>query len=242
MNLIIDIGNTQAKVAVFEGNKMVFRIQTDAENIFKKIEEIQKKYENIEKAIVSSVGKLDKNSFETLKKDFQLLFLDHNTVLPFKNLYSTPKTLGIDRIALVCSCVEKYANKNVLIIDAGTCITYDFITGDNEYYGGAISPGLRMRYKALHNQTAKLPLLSSKVPDGLIGNSTEQGIHSGVFNGVVFEIEGAIQTYRKKYGDLTVILTGGDTKMLSKQLKSSIFANSNHLLEGLNFILQFNTN
>ncbi|MBQ0767987.1 MAG: type III pantothenate kinase [Bizionia sp.] len=242
MNLIIDIGNTQAKLAVFEGNKMLFRIQVDAENIFKKIKEIQENYQNIQKAIVSSVGKLDKNSFETLKKDFQLLILDHETPLPFKNLYSTPKTLGIDRIALVCASVEKYSNKNVLIIDAGTCITYDFITVDNHYLGGAISPGLRMRYKALHNQTAKLPLLTSKEPEALIGDSTESAMHSGVFNGVVFEIDGNIEAYRKKNNDLTVILTGGDAKMLSKQLKSSIFANSNFLLEGLNFILQFNTN
>lgn len=242
MNLIIDIGNTQAKLAVFEDDKIVFRIQVDAENIFQKIEEIQKKYKNIKNAIVSSVGKLDKNSFETLKKDFRLLILDHKTPLPFKNLYSTPETLGIDRIALVCASVEKYNNKNVLIIDAGTCITYDFINADNEYLGGAISPGLRMRYKALHNQTAKLPLLKTKASEVLIGDSTESAMHSGIFNGVVFEIEGNVEAYRKKNGDLTVILTGGDTKMLSKQLKSSIFANSNFLLEGLNFILQFNTN
>jgi len=242
MNLIIDIGNTQAKLAVFEANKMVFRIDVDVENIFKKIEEIQRKHKNIQKGIVSSVGKLDKNSFETLKKDFQLLILDHKTPVPFKNLYSTPETLGIDRIALVCASVEKYKNNNVLIIDAGTCITYDFITADNEYLGGAISPGLRMRYKALHNQTAKLPLLKSKVSEVLIGDSTESAIHSGVFNGVVFEIDGNVEAYRKKNRDLTVILTGGDAKMLSKQLKSSIFANSNFLLEGLNFILQFNTN
>jgi type III pantothenate kinase len=242
MNLIVDIGNTQTKLAVFEGGKMLFRVQVDSENIFKKIKEIQKKFKNISKAIVSSVGKTDLNDFESLEKDLDLLILDHETPLPFKNLYSTPKTLGIDRIALVCASVEKYPNKNVLIIDAGTCITYDFINANNEYLGGAISPGLRMRYKAMHNQTAKLPLLLPESSNSLIGDATDQAIHSGVYNGIVFEIDGFIEAYRKKNNDLTVILTGGDAKMLSKQLKSSIFANSNFLLEGLNFILQFNTN
>lgn len=242
MNLIVDIGNTQTKLAVFEGGKMLFRVQVDSENIFKKIKEIQKKFKNISKAIVSSVGKTDLNDFESLEKDLYLLILDHETPLPFKNLYSTPKTLGIDRIALVCASVEKYPNKNVLIIDAGTCITYDFINANNEYLGGAISPGLRMRYKAMHNQTAKLPLLLPESSNSLIGDATDQAIHSGVYNGIVFEIDGFIEAYRKKNNDLTVILTGGDAKMLSKQLKSSIFANSNFLLEGLNFILQFNTN
>lgn len=242
MNLIVDIGNTQTKLAVFEGGKMLFRVQVESENIFKKIKEIQKKFKNISKAIVSSVGKTDLNDFESLEKDLDLLILDHETPLPFKNLYSTPKTLGIDRIALVCASVEKYPNKNVLIIDAGTCITYDFINANNEYLGGAISPGLRMRYKAMHNQTAKLPLLLPESSNSLIGDATDQAIHSGVYNGIVFEIDGFIEAYRKKNNDLTVILTGGDAKMLSKQLKSSIFANSNFLLEGLNFILQFNTN
>ncbi|SEA36781.1 type III pantothenate kinase [Bizionia paragorgiae] len=242
MNLIVDIGNTQTKLAVFEGGKILFRVQVESENIFKKIKEIQKKFKNISKAIVSSVGKTDLNDFESLKKDLDLLILDHETPLPFKNLYRTPKTLGIDRIALVCASVEKYPNKNVLIIDAGTCITYDFINANNEYLGGAISPGLRMRYKAMYNQTAKLPLLLPESSNSLIGDATDQAIHSGAYNGVVFEIDGFIEAYRKKNNDLTVILTGGDAKMLSKQLKSSIFANSNFLLEGLNFILQFNTN
>ncbi|MCL4160212.1 UNVERIFIED_CONTAM: hypothetical protein GTU68_064981, partial [Idotea baltica] len=161
--------------------------------------------------------------------------------IPFKNLYSTPKTLGIDRIALVCASVEQFPDKNVLIIDAGTCITFDFITNKNHYLGGAISPGIRMRYKSLHKFTANLPLLDTKKPKKSIGNSTANSMHSGVVQGVLFEIDGAIQKYKLKYPDLTVILTGGDTNFLSKQLKSSIFANSNFLLEGLNYLLQYNS-
>ena len=137
--------------------------------------------------------------------------------------------------------VNKYPDKNVLIIDAGTCVTYDFITAKNEYLGGAISPGIRMRYNSLHNLTANLPLLETKSPQNLIGNSTPESIHSGIINGILKELDGIVKEYEKKYQDLTVILTGGDTKFLSKQLKSSIFANSNFLLEGLNFILQFNS-
>ena len=112
----------------------------------------------------------------------------------------------------------------------------------NKYLGGAISPGLTLRYKALHNLTANLPLLDTKLPEDLIGNSTESSIHSGVVNGILREIDGTINEYKGKFSDLTVILTGGDSDFLSKQLKNTIFANSNFLLEGLNFILEFNSN
>jgi type III pantothenate kinase len=241
MNLIIDIGNTYTKLAVFELDKMQEKVVVETVDILKKIKKIKKKYREIKKAILSSVGKINENDFKFLKKEFKLEVLNHKTKVPFKNLYSTPETLGIDRIALVCASVEKYPDRNVLIIDAGTCITFDFINSKNEYLGGAISPGINMRYKALHNQTANLPLLDIEVPKSIIGTSTNTAIHSGVINGVLNEIEGNVNVYREKYPDLTVILTGGNTKMLSKQLKSSIFANSNFLLEGLNFILQYNS-
>ncbi|MDB2463004.1 type III pantothenate kinase, partial [Algibacter sp.] len=206
------------------------------------INALQKVYESIENAIVSSVGKLEKDVIHVISKYFNVHVLDSNTKLPFINLYSTPKTLGVDRIALVCGSFNQFFEKNVLIIDAGTCVTYDFINSDNEYLGGAISPGINMRYKALNNFTAKLPLLDKEIPNDIIGNSTEAAIHSGVVFGFLKEIEGVIECYEEKYSDLTVILTGGDTKFLSKQLKSSIFANPNFLLEGLNYILQFNSN
>ena len=128
-----------------------------------------------------------------------------------------------------------------MIIDCGSCITYDFINSANEYLGGAISPGIRLRYETLHNLTANLPLLEKKKPKNLIGNSTESSIHSGVINGILIEIDGIVNKYKTKYPDLTVILTGGDSKFLSKRLKSSIFANSNFLLEGLNHILEYNS-
>ena len=240
MNLIIDVGNTKVKLAVFDNQKRVKKISATHKNFLNKINTLQKEYPDLERAIISSVGNVSKEDLEQLDYYFKLLILNSSTKIPFKNCYKTPTTLGVYRIALVSASVYKYPNKNVLIIDAGTCVTYDFITTKNEYLGGAISPGIRMRYNSLHNLTANLPLLDTKPPRNLIGNSTSESIHSGIINGILKELDGIVQEYAKKYQDLTVILTGGDAKFLSKQLKSSIFANSNFLLEGLNFILEFN--
>jgi len=148
--------------------------------------------------------------------------------------------LGVDRIALVANAVEKFYKKNVLIIDAGTCITYDFVNDSQEYLGGAISLGIEMRYKALNNYTSKLPLLEKNIPENFIGKTTDENIHSGVNNGVLNEINGVIEQYERENSVLTIVLTGGDTYFLAKQLKSSIFANPNFVLEGLNTILIYN--
>jgi type III pantothenate kinase len=241
MNLIIDIGNTRAKLAVFSNNKVVYKKRTSQKELLDSIDKILLKYKNIDKGIISSVGKLTLSNTKGLKSKINLIELNHKLKFPFNNLYKTPKTLGVDRLALVSASVKDFRESNVLIIDAGTCITYDFITQENNYLGGAISPGLYTRYKSLNNLTANLPLLKPKSIKNITGNSTNQSIHSGVVNGVLFEIDGVIEEYDKKYEDLTVILTGGDSKFLSKQLKNSIFANSNFVLEGLNYILEYNT-
>lgn len=241
MNLIVDVGNSYVKFAVFQQGKLIHKFVSELKDFNKTYKIVRDDFSNIEKVIVSSVGKLVASQIEIIKKQDNVLVLDSNVKLPFKNLYKTPKTLGVDRIALVSASVNHFPNTNVLIIDAGTCITYDFITSENQYFGGAISPGIRLRYQSLHNLTANLPLLDSEIPKRLIGTSTSEAIHSGVINGVLKEIDGIIEEYQKKYSDLTVILTGGDAKFLSNQLKNSIFANSNFLLEGLNFILEFNT-
>ena len=242
MNLIIDVGNSIVKLAVFKQEKIILKNKISLQDLQNKIYDITKEFKNIEKAIISSVGNLKKNDLSFIKKHFKILELDASIKVPFQNLYKSPKTLGVDRIALVSASVKNYYKQNVLIIDAGTCITYDFINNENKYIGGAISPGIRARYQSLNNLTANLPLLETKTPHNFIGNSTTESIHSGIINGVLNEIEGTISEYDKNYKDLTVILTGGDTDFLSKQLKSSIFANSNFLLEGLNYILEFNTN
>ncbi len=243
MNLIIDVGNTYVKLAVFKAGRIKRKDVITLKDLIEHVAFLDKTYKSITKVIIASVGKLKKKDVNYIVKHYKnVLWLDSDTKLPFKNLYSTPKTLGIDRIALVSASVNQFPKKNALIIDAGTCITYDFITDNNMYLGGAIAPGIRMRYKSLNNLTANLPLLETEIPNSITGNSTNASIHSGVVNGVLKEIEGVIKQYEEKYSDLTVILTGGDANFLSKQLKSSIFANSNFLLEGLNYILQFNSN
>jgi type III pantothenate kinase len=239
MNLAIDIGNTRVKAAVFEGDKLIELFVFDKKIIISQIRKIIKKHP-ISLGIMSNVGSVSAKKMAQLKKSFDFMVVSASLKVPFTNLYKTPKTLGVDRIALVAGAVKQFPNKNVLIIDAGTCITFDFIDGTASYLGGAISPGINMRYKALNKFTANLPLITTLQLDDFIGKNTEESIISGVLNGVQNEINGIIEAYREKYLHLTVVLTGGDTNFLSKQLKSSIFANQNFLLQGLNEILKFN--
>ena len=236
MLLTIDVGNSRIKVAVFEYNKQVDFFIFETNEALKNFENIFQKYPNLQKIILSSVGKLDEEVVNFIKSQFQTEIIDHKSKFPFTNLYATPETLGIDRMVLAAGATLMYPNQNRLIIDAGTCITYDFVNAENQYLGGAISPGIKIRYKSLNNYTSKLPLLTLSEDFEIIGNSTKSAIHSGVINGVIFEIEGFISQYSLKNQDLTIILTGGDAEFLAKRLKSTIFANSNFLLESLNLL------
>lgn len=242
MNLIIDVGNTYTKIGIFDDSKIIYKTTIQQENLLDTLQDMQSKYTNVTHAIISSVSNIHKKQIAHIKRLYHTLVLDHSTKIPFKNLYETPTTLGIDRIALVAAATHQFPDKNVLIIDVGTCITYDFKNKKEEYLGGAIAPGIQLRYNSLHHYTAKLPLLSTKMPKNTIGKTTEQSMHSGVIYGILYEIEGTIAEYRNIYDDLTVILTGGDAHFLSKRLKNGIFATSNFLLEGLNCILAFNNN
>ena len=176
---------------------------------------------------------LDEKDIIWLKNQIEIIEINSNSVFPFTNHYTTPNTLGIDRMVLAAGAVIEYPNQNILIIDAGTCVTYDFITNKKEYLGGAISPGLNMRYKALNDYTAKLPLLENNTPDNFIGNSTSQSIHSGVVNGLCYEIKGFISEFSVKNEQFIIILTGGDAIFLANRLKSTIFADENFLLKSL---------
>ncbi len=240
MNLIIDAGNTFVKIGVFDKSQIVYKETIEHHNFIEAIAKVKNEYASITHAIISSVSDLKHSSMEYLKNRFNTLVVDHLVEMPFKNLYKTPNTLGIDRLALVAAAVDQFPKENVLIIDAGTCITYDFKNSDEEYLGGAIAPGIRLRYTSLNNFTAKLPLLNPKYPKNHVGDSTKEAIHSGVINGILYEINGVVEEYCNIYPDLTVILTGGDAHFLSKRLKNGIFATSNFLLEGLNYILAFN--
>ncbi len=239
MNLVIDIGNTQIKVAVFKDHTLMFKEIYAKNELYKNLIRISKKI-RISNTILSSVGDFNKNELDEIQKLFSVLVLNENTKLPFINKYKTPKTLGVDRIALIAAAIFRYPNENVLIFDAGSCLTYDFINNNKVFYGGAISPGIEMRYKALNSYTENLPKLSAieKIPS--VGNTTENAIHFGVINGIIQEIEGVISLFKAKNKKLTVVLTGGDTIFLAKNIKSTIFANPNFLLEGLNGILIYN--
>ena len=239
MNLVIDIGNSRCKVAIFYRGELVYNEVITRFNFTKKIINLIDEF-SCDSAIISSVGIIKNSEIEELDARINLIQLNSSTNVPFLNKYLTPKTLGVDRIALVSSAVSKFPGKDVLIIDAGTCITFDFVNKETYYLGGAISPGIKMRYKALNEFTQNLPYLEPENINILIGNSTEKCIHSGVINGVINEIDGVINRYREKNQDLTVVLTGGDVNFLSNKLKNGIFANPNFLLEGLNTILTHN--
>ena len=241
MNLIIDVGNTRIKLAVFKDSALEKLVRTSNKMVLETIALLLEEYPATTKAIVSSVGDFSEPAMRLLERKLEVVQLTSDTPVPFQNNYSTPKTLGVDRIALVSAAAVQYPEHNVLVIDAGSCITYDFLTSENHYIGGAISPGVTMRYTALHTFTANLPLLTPTLPIQTIGNSTESSMHSGVLFGVIQEIEGYIAFYREKYPDFTIILTGGDAHLLRDSLKNSIFANPNFLLEGLLHILQHNT-
>ncbi|WP_116790631.1 type III pantothenate kinase [Flavobacterium psychrotrophum] len=242
MLLAVDIGNTKIKLAVFEGAALLQRFSFGKEEAVAGVENIFLTCPQITHSILSVVGKEDDELFLLLKKQTAVIAVSHALTFPFINKYATPATLGIDRMVLAAGAVLQYPAQNRLVIDAGTCITYDFTDAADNYLGGAISPGLQLRYNAMHTFTAKLPLLYPEMPQNYIGNSTAQSMHVGATYGLLHEIEGFINTYVQDYQQLTVILTGGDAEFLAKRLKNTIFANSNFLLESLNHLFLYTIN
>ena len=242
MLLAIDVGNTRIKGAVYERNTLINQFVFSSVEVKNNIENILEKNPKITDLIVSSVGNENSIVFNSFSERISIHFVSHQDIFPFQNKYATPTTLGIDRMVLATGATLLFPKKNKLVIDAGTCVTYDFIDDENRYWGGAISPGLRLRYESLHQFTAKLPLLTLEEPLNFIGNSTNQSIHSGVVNGLIHEIDGFIEQYKNKNENFTIILTGGDAEFLAKRLKNTIFANSNFLLESLNQFFQYKIN
>ncbi len=240
MNLIIDIGNTAAKYYIFSSGKIVYNHQSTSDEIID-FSFLYDKFPEIENVIISSVATDKINIPNKIKKNIQtLIYLDENTPLPIKNNYQTKSTLGKDRIAAIVGAYNIFPNSNVLVIDAGTAITFDFINKNAEYEGGNISPGLNMRFKALHEYTKRLPLVSQSSDFQMIGTSTKTAIEAGVQYGIIFEIDAYIDKFKAKYPNLEVILTGGDAFFFANKLKNRIFANSNLTALGLNRILENN--
>jgi type III pantothenate kinase len=239
-NLVIDVGNTLTKVSVFVGDEMIYfeKYSEFNQEIFKKIV-IQF---SISKVIVSSVGEFPLYIDEFISQEITLIRFSSKTPLPIRNCYKTPSTLGSDRLAAAIGASALYPNQNILTIDCGTAITYDLVTSNGEYLGGAISPGIEMRFKALNQFTAKLPLISFNNSFRLIGDSTETSILSGVLNGVISEVDGYIDRVKGQYSPLNVVFTGGDSFFFDKKLKNSIFVHPNLVVFGLNRILEHNEN
>jgi type III pantothenate kinase len=240
MLLAVDVGNTRIKTAVFENDTLLEVFVFEKEKLSKKIEFILKNFSKITKMVVASVGNTVKSDFLAFENSVKITFITKESSFPFANLYASPKTLGTDRMVLAAGAVLKFPKQSRLVIDAGTCITYDYVDENDKYLGGSISPGIRLRYESLHQFTAKLPLLTKSMPENVIGNSTNESIHSGVINGVVNEIDGFIDYYKTLNDNFIIILTGGDAEFLAMRLKNTIFANPNFLLESLNQTYQFN--
>lgn len=234
-NLIIDIGNTRIKSGLFEGDIL------EEEVVFEKLEDALTYWNSVffDYCLVSSV-KWNYTELQDLLS-FQFIYLDPETKLPITNAYGSPARLGLDRIAGAIGAWSKRGKGPILAIDLGTCITFDLIDGSNSYLGGAISPGLAMRAKAMHEQTARLPLVDLKVkPTGLIGNNTITCMQIGIWYGIELELLGQIEAYTKKYPEIEVFISGGDAQSFDSLAKDLIFVVPNLVLYGLNSILNHN--
>lgn len=236
MNLVVDIGNTTVKAAVFAGNEMVDYKREDGQGI-SIVKDLAEKYD-IDKCIISSTVNIEESKKQELNNlGCEVEYLNSQTPLPIRNLYRTPETLGTDRLAGVVGAYDAMPGKDILVIDMGTAITYDIINAKGEYLGGNISPGITMRLKALHNQTAKLPLVEADGDKPEIGYDTDTAIRCGVTNGVKYEIEGFISAQIVKYPYLLIFLTGGDGFDFDECIKKRIFVDRFLVLKGLNRIL-----
>jgi len=239
MDLVIDIGNTLCKIAIFrENGEPVFDTalpELKVDDITSLLEKYPVKY-----AILSSVAGNYPEIKALLKSFTHYVHFSHTTKLPIGIQYDSLSTLGLDRIANAVAAAHSFPEKNVLSIQTGSCLVFDFIDKKANFHGGSIAPGLSMRFQALHHFTQRLPLLEKNETPPLIGKDTQQSIQSGVINGIIHEINGTILQYQRLFPDLQVILSGGDSIYLQNSIKNTIFADSKFVLKGLHKILRFN--
>jgi type III pantothenate kinase len=236
MNIVIDVGNTRSKAGLFLEDRLEKIVS------FVSTEELKAFLLNnfFECMLISSVGAPASEIAGWATGVEKKWILTHELPLPIQNKYATPETVGVDRIAAACGAWSLFPGCDCLVIDAGTCITYEIIDRQAAYWGGAISPGLEMRLRAMHKFTARLPLVTINQQVNMVGNSTESCLQSGAWFGAISEIEGMIEKYRQKYPELKVILCGGDAPLFENQLKPTIFAAPDLVLMGLNRILRYN--
>ncbi len=232
-NLCIDIGNTNIKSGIFHNDDLVEKYYGD-----EFIDNACEKYD-IKNCIISSVRKkIPDNIYKIKDQVSNFIVLCHKTKLPVKINYKTPETLGRDRIAAAIGAKKIFPTENCIVIDAGTCITYDFIDKNNVFQGGNIAPGIHMRMEAMHRFTNNLPLVEIDYNEDPLGKSTEEALQNGALRGTFWEISSFIQLILDKFGDSKVIFTGGDAKYFVNHFKTTIFANPNLVLVGLNEIIK----
>ena len=236
--LTIDIGNTKAKYAVFNDKNIV---ETNVFNpISDDLKHLLQQHPNINKGIISSVGGMVQDCLQQLG-DIKIIVLNSNTKLPFSLTYKEKTKIGADRLALVAAAYAEKPHQNSLVIDIGTCITYDILTADDRHLGGPISPGMQLRFKAMHEHTALLPLCEPTRDElKIVCDDTVECLQSGVQLGVLHEIKEFIELYSLKFNNLNVFISGGDNIFLQNKLKSCTFASSNFMFNGLKFILEYN--
>ncbi|BDC98002.1 type III pantothenate kinase [Persicobacter psychrovividus] len=238
INIVLDVGNTRAKLGVFFANKLI-KISNKVDRF--SIDQLLGEYPKAN-IIYSSVGQFDQALFHELKKRAHYLVeLKSSTSVPFINKYHSPQTLGVDRVAGVCGAQQLFSGRPVLVIDAGSCVTYDLIDAHKVYHGGGISPGWKMRLKAMHEFTAKLPDLAAEVPSDILGKNTVECMQSGAFYGLLSEMREIISHYHTKFNNLQVIMCGGDASVFQSHLGNlNNFVEPDLVLIGLNAILHHN--
>lgn len=223
---------------VFNDNAPVFRIERNKlTTVF--LKKLFRAFP-VDNSIISDVIHIESPIISLLKANSHYYRFSATSEIPIKNRYSTPQTLGKDRLANAIAAAFLFPKRNVLTIDVGTCVKFDFVNKKAEYLGGSISPGMLMRFNALHQFTDRLPLVKPDKIKNVVGNSTETALQSGVIIGMTEEIRGIINIYRTKYPDLIVIITGGDASRFVSQLKMSIFAATDLVNIGLNEIIRYN--
>jgi len=240
LNLVIDIGTSFIKIAIFSKSEMLFK-ESIPEISPEYISLIIKNFPDTKHSILSSVRKRDYALLEYLDKNFRIsVELSDKTPVPIKNLYGSPATLGYDRLAAVVGANTIFPDTNVLVIDIGSAITVDFINNKNEFSGGNISPGMMMRFRALNEFTANLPLEYPHDNSEFMGSDTPGAIISGVQNGIIFELEGYIRQLSEREETLKVIFTGGDAAFFAEKINFQMLVDPNLTLKGLNRILEYN--
>ena len=270
VRFVVDEGNSLVKIAAYRGDEWLFFEQTEripddffqSSGLFHFVrndetgnkgiagqvrndgsnrnDDIPAKAEEKPKAIFISTRKKEAQSYEQLSRFFDVKIFDHHTPVPVNNLYETPGTLGVDRLAAVVGAAALFEKSDILVIDAGTCITYDFVDAKKNYHGGGIMPGLQMKLQALHNFTGNLPLVSLGTAEKLCGRNTEEAILAGAINVTLLGLDALIAGFKQQYAGLKTVLCGGNTKIVQNSLKNDTFAEPKLVLYGLKQILDFN--